>query len=106
MTAAALGVLVASNRSPVDRWKVRKTTIQPQVWLSVLTTIMDGLMGFLLVDGGTAYFWRQTLHGIKLRDLHDYYLSLSIPGAMRNLFRNRYNPIGLGNACAICYGKE
>jgi hypothetical protein len=45
---------------------VRGTTIQPQVWLSVLTTIMDGLMVFLLVDGGTVYFWRQALHGIKV----------------------------------------
>jgi hypothetical protein len=66
VTAAALGVLIASNHSRVDRWKVGRTTIQPQVWLSVLTTIMDGLMIFVLVDGGTVYFWRQALHGIKV----------------------------------------
>jgi hypothetical protein len=67
VTVAAVGVLIASNQSPVDKWRIGRTTIQPQVWLSVLTTIMDGLMVFVLVDGGTAYFWRQALHGIKVQ---------------------------------------
>jgi hypothetical protein len=69
VTAAALGVLIVSNYTHVDRWRVGGTTIQPQVWLSVLTTIMDGLMVFVLVGGGTTYFWRQAFHGIKVRIL-------------------------------------
>lgn len=46
LTGAAVGVLLASRGSPIERWRVQNVQIQPQVWLSVLSTIMDGLTMF------------------------------------------------------------
>ncbi|KAF1979697.1 hypothetical protein BU23DRAFT_563091 [Bimuria novae-zelandiae CBS 107.79] len=50
LTGAAVGVLFASRGSPIERWRVQNVQIQPQVWLSVLSTIMDGLTMFAVAN--------------------------------------------------------
>jgi hypothetical protein len=63
VTCASVGVLASSNGSPVDNWLVRGTEIQPQVWLSVLTVFMDGLLVIALAEGATISFWTQAVRG-------------------------------------------
>lgn len=41
--------------------------IQPQVWVSVLSTIMDALTVLALAEGTTIYFWRQAGRGTTVR---------------------------------------
>lgn len=48
LSGAAVGVLLASRGSPIERWRVQNAQIQPQVWLSVLSSIMDGLTMFAI----------------------------------------------------------
>jgi len=53
---AAVGVLAVSNESPVDHWRMRDVAIQPRVWLSVLSTIVDALHLYALAEGATISF--------------------------------------------------
>jgi hypothetical protein len=87
LTGAAVGVLLASRGSPVQRWKVQNVQIQPQVWLSVVSTIMDGLTMFAVANAAEINFWRTTAHGTTLRRMYNLYESQSILGALKNIFR-------------------
>jgi hypothetical protein len=89
LTGAAVGVLLASRGSPIERWEVQSVQIQPQVWLSVLSTIMDGLTMFAAAKAAEITFWRTAAHGTTLRSLYDLYESQSILGALKNLCRLR-----------------
>jgi hypothetical protein len=89
LTGAAVGVLLASRGSPISRWKVQNVQIQPQVWLSVLSIIMDGLTMFAAAKAAEITFWRSVAHGTTLRSMYDLYESQSVLGALKNLFRRR-----------------
>ncbi|CAI6332970.1 unnamed protein product [Periconia digitata] len=100
LTGAAVGVLLASRDSPIERWKVQNVHIQPQVWLSVLSTTMDGLTMFALTKAAEVTYWRTAARGTTLRDMYDLYESHSILGALNNLFRLRGN--GLAVVSVLC----
>jgi Protein of unknown function (DUF3176) len=108
VTAAAAGLVATSHNSPVEHWKVQGVSIQPQVWLSVLTTLMDGLAMFALAEGVTMLFWRvagqgstvrsdfnighsqkNPLNDEKLQNLHYIYESHYILGSLKQLGRGR-----------------
>lgn len=86
LTSTAVGVLLASHRSPIEQWEVQDVQIQPQVWLSVLSTIMDGLTMFAFAKVAEITYWRTVAHGTTLRKMYDLYESQPITGALRNLF--------------------
>ncbi|KAF2132764.1 hypothetical protein P153DRAFT_382391 [Dothidotthia symphoricarpi CBS 119687] len=85
LTIAAVGVLLVSNGSPIDRWQIRNMKILPQVWLSILTTIMDGVTMFALADAARITYWRAAARGSTLRDMFDLYESHSFLGALNNM---------------------
>jgi hypothetical protein len=93
-------VLLASRGSPIERWRVQNVQIQPQVWLSVLSTIMDGLTMFAVAKAAEMTYWRTAARGTTLRKLYDLYESQFILGALKNLFRLRGN--GLAVVSVLC----
>ncbi|KAF1850625.1 uncharacterized protein K460DRAFT_372824 [Cucurbitaria berberidis CBS 394.84] len=95
LTAAAVGVLLASNGSPIERWKIRNVNTQPQVWLSVLATITDGLTMFALAKAAEATYWRAAARGTTLRNMYDLYEFHSLVGAINNLVRLRGNRLAV-----------
>jgi hypothetical protein len=100
LTGAAVGVLLASRNSPISLWSVRNVQIQPQVWLSVLCTIMDGLTMFALSKAGEMTYWRTAARGTTLRKMYDLYESQAVLGALKNLFRLRGD--GLAVVSLLC----
>jgi hypothetical protein len=101
LTGAAVGVLLASRGSPIERWRVQNVQIQPQVWLSVLSTIMDGLTMFAIAKAAEMTYWRTAARGTTLRKMYDLYESQSILGALKNLFRRRGD--GLAVVSVLCF---
>lgn len=95
LTVAAVGVLIASGGSPIDRWQVRNVNIQPQVWLSILTTIMDGITMVALADAAVITYWRVAARGTTLRHMYDLYESHAFVGAINNLVRLRPNKLAI-----------
>jgi len=89
LTAAAVGVLLASRGSPIEQWTVGKVQVRPQVWLSVLSTIMDGLTMFAVAKAAELTYWRAAARGTTLRRMYDLYGSQTIMGAIKNLFHLR-----------------
>jgi hypothetical protein len=89
LTGAAVGVLLASRGTAIEHWKVDNVRIQPQVWLSVLSTIMDGLTVFAVAKAAEMIFWRTAANGTTLRSMYTLYESQSILGALKNIFRLR-----------------
>jgi hypothetical protein len=53
---AAIGVLVTSNGQAISVWP-----IQPTVWLSVLSTAANILLGYALAEGVTISWWRRAM---------------------------------------------
>ncbi|KAH5581680.1 hypothetical protein HBI24_130090 [Parastagonospora nodorum] len=85
LTGAAVGVLLASRGSPIERWKLKNVNIQPQVWLSILSAIMDGLTMFALAKAAEITFWRRAARGTTLRSMYNLYEFQSILGALKNI---------------------
>ncbi len=56
-------VLILSDGTPIDRWRVGSNKVQPQVLLSIFSTIMNALLGFALVEGLVILFWRRAGRG-------------------------------------------
>jgi hypothetical protein len=100
LTGAAVGVLLASRDSPTEQWRVQNLQIQPQVWLSVLSTIMDALTMFAAAKAAEVTYWRTAIRGTTLRKMYDLYESQSILGALKNLFRLRAD--GLAIVSVFC----
>ncbi|OCL05145.1 hypothetical protein AOQ84DRAFT_391062 [Glonium stellatum] len=99
LTGASVAVLLASNGSAVNRWQVGNYKVQPQVYVSVLTLLMDALLAFGLADGLTIRFWRQAMHGTTLRALHDTYESGFFYGALSRMLQLRLNVVAI--ACLL-----
>jgi hypothetical protein len=95
LTGAAVGLLLASRGSPIERWRVQNLQIQPQVWLSVLSTIMDGLTMFAFAKAAQMTYWRAATRGTTLRKMYDLYESQSILGALKNLFHLRGDSLAI-----------
>jgi hypothetical protein len=62
VTAASVGIIWLSNDSLVENIK-----IQPQVLLAILSTIVNALLAFALVEGLTIHFWKQAGCGMTVR---------------------------------------
>ncbi|KAF2184724.1 hypothetical protein K469DRAFT_739323 [Zopfia rhizophila CBS 207.26] len=101
LTVAAVGVLLASSGSPIDRWQVRNVNVQPQVWLSVLTTIMDGVTMFALMDAAAITYWQAAAHGTTLRKMYDLYESHTFLGALNNVIRLRVNKVAVASILCL-----
>ena len=63
MTGAAVIVLAVSNGSPIENWQVEQVKIQPQVWVSIFSTITNALLAYSLAEGLAILFWRQAGRG-------------------------------------------
>ncbi|KAI9868625.1 MAG: hypothetical protein M1813_004475 [Trichoglossum hirsutum] len=63
--AAAVTVLVHSNGQQIHQWSV-----QPTVWLAVISAIAGACLHFALVQGVTITWWRKATHGSTIADLH------------------------------------
>jgi hypothetical protein len=100
LTGAAVGVLLASRGAPIERWRVQNVQVQPQVWLSVLSTIMDGLTMFAVAKAAEMTYWRTAARGTTLRKMYDLYESQTILGALKNLFHLRDD--GLAIVSVLC----
>jgi hypothetical protein len=101
LTAAAVSVLLASSGSPIERWKIRNVNIQPQVWLSVLSTISDGLTMFALAKAAEKTFWTAVARGTTLRNMYDLYESQSFIGALVNLAYGRGNKLAVVSVLCV-----
>ncbi|PVI00698.1 hypothetical protein DM02DRAFT_718230 [Periconia macrospinosa] len=101
LTGAAVGVLLASRGSPIERWRVQNVQIQPQVWLSVLSTIMDGLAMFAVAKAAEMTYWCAAARGATLRKMYYLYESHFILGALKNLFHFRGD--GLAVVSVLCF---
>ena len=93
LTDLAVGVLLVRRGSPIERWRVENVKVQPQVWLSVLSTIMDGLTMFAAAKAAEMIYWRTASRGTTLRQMYDLYESQAILGALKNIFRLRGNQV-------------
>jgi hypothetical protein len=67
VTGASIGILLASEGSSVEDWRVGSDNTQPQVYLSILEVVINSLTGFALVDGMVIRFWRQLQKGTTVR---------------------------------------
>lgn len=63
VTGAAIGVLALSNGVPIEIWQSRSLSVQPQVWVSILSTVTNALLEYALIEGLTIIFWNQVVHG-------------------------------------------
>jgi hypothetical protein len=101
LTGAAVGVLLAGRGSPIEHWRVENVPIQTQVWLSVLSTIMDGLTVFAVAKAAEIVFWRTAANGTTLRCMYDLYESQTILGALKNILRLRGNELAVASVLCL-----
>jgi hypothetical protein len=101
LTAASVGVLFSSRGSPIDHWKIHKVNIQPQVWLSVLATITDGLTMVALANAAAVTYWCAAARGTTLRHMYDLYESQSFMGAINNLVHLRGNKLAIASVLCL-----
>jgi hypothetical protein len=64
-TGAAVVVLAISDGKEVSSWPV-----QPSVYLSLISTVANFLIAYALAEGVTISFWRKSLRGSTLAELH------------------------------------
>lgn len=64
-TAAAVAILAESNGQEVSTWSV-----QPSVYLSLISTVANFLIAFALAEGVTINFWKTALGGSTVGQLH------------------------------------
>ncbi|KAH8656647.1 hypothetical protein BGZ60DRAFT_532226 [Tricladium varicosporioides] len=91
LTATATAILAASDGSPLSDWQVLGSQVQPQVWLSVLTTLMDVMLVFGLAEGTMLKFWRHSSRGTSLGELHEIYESGFVLTSLKRLFTGSFN---------------
>ncbi|KAI9833511.1 MAG: hypothetical protein M1819_003670 [Sarea resinae] len=58
-------ILAVSNGDLVDSW-----TVQPTVWLAVLSAVANTLLSFAFHEGATIIWWRKSLQGGSLDEIH------------------------------------
>ncbi|PSN65887.1 hypothetical protein BS50DRAFT_677221 [Corynespora cassiicola Philippines] len=100
LTGASAVILLASNHSPLTKWKWGKVDIEPQVWLSILSTLMDGLTMFAFANGVAILYWRAVSRGTTLRTMWELYESQAFFGAIHSLIRRSPNYVGI--AALLC----
>ncbi|KAF2817536.1 uncharacterized protein BDZ99DRAFT_470525 [Mytilinidion resinicola] len=96
-TGASLGILLASDGDRVSKWQVNN--IQPSVYLSGFSLIMDSLAAFALAEGLTVRFWTQAMRGVFISVLYDIFESGWLSGALRCAIRLRFNMVAV--ACLL-----
>ncbi|KAF2014965.1 hypothetical protein BU24DRAFT_410655 [Aaosphaeria arxii CBS 175.79] len=101
LTGASAGLLLASDGSSPDSWKVGNDNAQPQVYISVFEMSMNILILFALWNGMVVRFWREMLHGTTLSAMHDIYESASLWPATKRIVRLQFNLVAV--ACLLAF---
>ncbi|KAF2502266.1 hypothetical protein BU16DRAFT_611952 [Lophium mytilinum] len=96
-TGASLGVLLASDGDLVSTWQVNN--VQPSVYLSAFSLIMDSLAAFAFAEGLVVRFWTQAMRGVFISVLYDIFESGWLSGALRCALRLRFNMVAV--ACLL-----
>ncbi len=114
-----MGTLFLSKGDSFGSWRVQQMNLQPQVYLSIFSTVMNALMGYALVEGITIYFWREAGRGTtvgspsllrlgamklicrQLQSLHDNYESMALNSVVMTVFRGRWSVIAFSESCVL-----
>jgi len=72
VTGVSAGILLASNNSAIESWRVGGDNTQPQVYISIFEMIINFLIFFALAEGVVIRFWRQLLSGTTVRYLPSF----------------------------------
>ncbi|KAH7132670.1 hypothetical protein B0J11DRAFT_577572 [Dendryphion nanum] len=99
LTCASTGILLASDGSTPENWKVGDDNAQPFVYVSIFEMIMICLILFAFVEGMVIKFWCELLHGSTLSALHDIYESAFLWPAFRRILRLQFNIVAI--ACIL-----
>jgi hypothetical protein len=67
-------IILCSDGKLVDDWYILKIKIQPQVWVTVLSTLSNMMLIFAFAEGLTIRFWRQAGQGAAVRRF--FYLAM------------------------------
>jgi hypothetical protein len=62
---------------PISQWRIAGITLQPQVCVSILSTVANALLGFAFAEGLVIYFWKHAIFGTTVP-----ILSPSLSGAL------------------------
>lgn len=65
LIAAAVAVIVVSDNKAVTSWR-----LEPAVLLAAISSVLGGAMSICFSQGAAIAWWRATLHGATLIDLH------------------------------------
>lgn len=69
VTGASAGIIALSHDTLIDRWRVGRIEIQPQVWLAVFSTIINALLAFSLTLGVSINFWKRAGRGTTVSQI-------------------------------------
>lgn len=78
VTGASTGIIALSHDSLIDRWRVGRIEIQPQVWLAVFSTIINALLAFSLTLGVSINFWKRAGRGTTVSQIFLFNLSYKL----------------------------
>ena len=113
VTGVNAGILLASDGSNPNHWKIGSDNAQPSVYVSIFEMITIFLTLFALTNGMVIKFWRQMMRGttvcvlpsvvphdctdpFKLSAIHDTYESYFLGPALGRLFRLQVNRVTIG----------
>lgn len=55
--ASAIVLILSDDSLLIENWQVMRTNIQPQVWVSIFSTVTNVLLDYALAEGLTIVFW-------------------------------------------------
>lgn len=101
LTGASAAILLVSDGTSLEDWKIGDDNAQPHVYVSVFEMIMNFLILFALANGVVIKFWRQLLHGTTLGSLHDTYESVHLWPAMKRVARLRFEIVAVASILTL-----
>lgn len=48
---------------PIEDWQILSLNAQPQVWVSILSTVTNALLEYAFIEGLAILFWNQAVRG-------------------------------------------
>ncbi|KAF2269829.1 hypothetical protein CC78DRAFT_240507 [Lojkania enalia] len=99
LTGVSAGILLASDGSTLEYWRVGRDNTQPPVYISFLEMIINMLIFAALAEGVVLYFWRSLIRRSTLSNVHDIYDSAFLWGALTRIVRLHFNTVAI--ACLI-----
>ncbi|KAH7386019.1 hypothetical protein BKA66DRAFT_67582 [Pyrenochaeta sp. MPI-SDFR-AT-0127] len=100
-TTGSAIIIVFSNGTRPDEWKIGNDPVQPQVYISVFEMIMNLLMFYALAEGIVIAWWRRLLHGTSLADVYDIHESSYLWSAVRRMARLQFNSVSIATLLTI-----